>query len=71
MILVRVKEGVLRKGAKIQMMSTKETYTVDHMGVFSPKKEPVDVLYPGEVGFITAEAKAASRLALKEFPAER
>lgn len=64
MILVRVKEGVLRKGAKIQMMSTKETYTVDHMGVFAPKKEPVDVLYPGEVGFITAGMKYVADLSV-------
>jgi GTP-binding protein LepA len=64
MILVRVKEGVLRKGAKIQMMSTKETYTIDHMGVFSPKKEPVDVLYPGEVGFITAGMKYVADLSV-------
>ncbi|MDP3936364.1 MAG: translation elongation factor 4 [Alphaproteobacteria bacterium] len=64
MILVRVKEGVLRKGAKIQMMSTKETYTVDQMGVFSPKKEPVDVLYPGEVGFITAGMKYVADLSV-------
>ena len=64
MILVRVKEGVLRKGAKIQMMSTKETYTIDHMGVFAPKKEHVDVLYPGEVGFITAGMKYVADLSV-------
>lgn len=62
MILVRVKEGVLRKGSKIQMMSTKETYTVEQMGVFTPKKENVDVLYPGEVGFITAGIKYVADL---------
>lgn len=64
MILVRVKEGVLRKGSKIQMMSTKETYNVDQMGVFSPKKESVDVLYPGEVGFITAGMKYVADLSV-------
>jgi GTP-binding protein LepA len=64
MILVRVKEGTLRKGAKIQMMSTKETYTVEQMGVFTPKKEPVDTLYPGEVGYITAGIKYVADLSV-------
>ncbi len=64
MILVRVKEGVMRKGAKIQMMSTKETYTVEQMGIFSPKKEPVDALHPGEVGYITAGIKYVADLSV-------
>jgi GTP-binding protein LepA len=64
MILVRVKEGVMRKGAKIQMMSTKETYTVEQMGIFTPKKEPVDALYPGEVGYITAGIKYVADLSV-------
>lgn len=64
MILVRVKEGVMRKGTKIQMMSTKETYTVEQMGVFTPKKEAVDVLYPGEVGYITAGIKYVADLSV-------
>ncbi len=62
MILVRVKEGVLKKGSKIQMMATKETYTVERMGVFTPAKESIDVLYPGEVGFITAGIKYVADL---------
>jgi GTP-binding protein LepA len=56
-ILVRVFEGVLRKGMKIRMMGTKATYEVDRCGYFLPKKHLVDQLTPGEVGFITAGIK--------------
>lgn len=62
MILVRVKEGVLKKGSKIQMMSTKNTYSVEQMGIFSPKKEPISELRPGEVGYITAGIKYVADL---------
>jgi GTP-binding protein LepA len=57
MILVRVKEGVLRKGAKIRMMAAGATYEVDRVGVFTPKHVMVNELLPGEVGFITASIK--------------
>lgn len=57
MILVRVKNGVLSKGSKIRMMSTKATYDVDRVGYFTPKQVMVDKLYPGEMGFITASIK--------------
>ncbi len=60
MILVRVKDGVLRKSAKIRMMGTGATYEVDRVGVFAPKQVMVDALYPGEVGFITASIKAVA-----------
>lgn len=57
MILVRVKNGILSKGTKIRMMSTKATYDVDRVGYFTPKQVMVDKLYPGEIGFITASIK--------------
>lgn len=57
MILVRVKEGILRKGAKIRMMSTGASYEVDRVGVFTPKHVMMNELTPGEVGFITASIK--------------
>jgi len=60
MILVRVKDGVLKKGAKIRMMAAGVTYDVDRVGVFAPKQVMVDALYPGEVGFITASIKAVA-----------
>ena len=55
--LLRVREGTLKKGAKIQMMGTRATHQVDRVGVFTPKPLLVDELGPGEVGFITASIK--------------
>ncbi|MBM3482119.1 MAG: elongation factor 4 [Alphaproteobacteria bacterium] len=56
-ILVRVKDGVLKKGLAIRMMSTGALHQVEQVGVFTPKKQSVDSLSPGEIGFITAAIK--------------
>ncbi len=56
-VLVRVMDGVLKKGMGITMMGTDANYTVDKVGVFRPKKFDVTELAPGEVGFITAAIK--------------
>lgn len=57
MILVRIKEGILTRGAKIRMMATGGSYEVERVGFFTPKKEMTDKLLPGEIGFITASIK--------------
>lgn len=57
-ILVRIKDGILRKKQNIRMMSSGLSYTIDKIGVFTPKMKDVDALYPGEVGFITASIKS-------------
>ncbi|RED45027.1 translation elongation factor 4 [Aestuariispira insulae] len=57
-ILVRVVEGTLKKGAKVRMMSTGRTHDVDRVGVFTPKHVMVNELGPGEMGFITASIKS-------------
>lgn len=57
-ILVRVKDGVLRKKQNIRMMSHGADYIIDKIGIFTPKMKDVDALYPGEVGFITASIKS-------------
>ncbi|MBI1275601.1 elongation factor 4 [bacterium] len=57
MILVRIVDGVLKKGAKIRMMSNGSTYQVERVGAFTPKKELIDELKTGEMGFITAAIK--------------
>lgn len=57
-ILVRVKDGVLRKKQNIRMMSHGTDYIIDKIGVFTPKMKDTDALYPGEVGFITASIKS-------------
>lgn len=59
-ILVRIIDGVLRRGMTIRMMSTGAVYTVDTVGIFTPKKVPVTELNPGEVGYITAAIRQAS-----------
>ena len=56
-VLVRIIDGVLKKGMKIKMMSTKAVYPLDRVGVFSPKMMNIDELGPGELGFITASIK--------------
>ncbi|MEN3953311.1 translation elongation factor 4 [Iodidimonas sp. SYSU 1G8] len=57
MILVRVVDGVLKKGQQIRMMAAKTTHTVERVGVFTPKPESIDELGPGEMGFINAAIK--------------
>ena len=59
-ILVRVHDGVIRKKQQIRMMSNNMTYQIDKVGIFTPKMQDVDALYPGEVGFITASIKSVS-----------
>lgn len=59
-ILVRIKDGVLRKKQVIRMMSNNAVYTVDRIGVFTPKMQDVEELGAGEVGFITASIKSVS-----------
>ncbi len=57
-ILVRLKDGVLRKKQNIRMMSHGTDYIIDKIGIFTPKMKDTDALYPGEVGFITASIKS-------------
>ena len=59
-ILVRIHDGVLKKKQQIRMMSNNMTYQIDKVGIFTPKMQDVDALYPGEVGFITASIKSVS-----------
>lgn len=56
-ILVRVKDGVLKKGMKIRMMAYGTTHDVEKVGIFTPKMKDVDSLSAGEIGFITAGIK--------------
>ena len=56
-VLIRVIDGVLKKGERIRMMSTNAVYPVDRIGVFRPQMEAIDELGPGEIGFLTASIK--------------
>ena len=55
--LVRIKNGVLRKGDKIKVMSTRQAYNVDRLGIFTPKQEDTTVLECGEVGWVVCAIK--------------
>jgi len=55
--MVRVVDGTLRAGEKILFMSSRRTYTVDELGIFTPKPGPVGHLSVGEVGFFYAGIK--------------
>jgi GTP-binding protein LepA len=55
--LVRVKDGVLKKGLRIRMMAAAASYDLDKVGVFRPKATDVAELGPGEIGFIIAGIK--------------
>ncbi|MGV6801076.1 MAG: translation elongation factor 4 [bacterium] len=56
-VLVRIIDGELKKGMKIRMMAAEANYTIDQVGVFTPKRVNVDQLGPGEIGFFTASIK--------------
>ena len=56
-VLVRVIDGVLRKGQTIRMMGTGARYPVERAGYFTPKMVQADEIGPGEFGFITASIK--------------
>ena len=55
--LVRIKNGVLRKGDKIKVMSTGQAYNVDRLGIFTPKQVDTTVLNCGEVGWVVCAIK--------------
>ena len=56
-VLVRVIDGHLSKGDRIRMMATNAVYPVDRIGVFRPQMDNIDMLGPGEMGFLTASIK--------------
>src|SRR5437764_539916 len=56
-ILVRLIDGVLSKGAQVRFMAAGTSHLVDRVGCFRPKIEQLSELGPGEIGFITAQIK--------------
>ncbi len=56
-ILVRIFDGTLKKGDKIQLMSTNASFEALKIGVFAPAMIEVSELAAGEVGFIIAGIK--------------
>ena len=56
-VLVRIMDGQLRKNDRIRFMQNGTVHHVDKIGVFRPKMTDIDVLGPGEIGFLTASIK--------------
>ena len=56
-MLVRVVDGFIARGERIQMMATQASYLADNLGVFTPTNVPRDILKAGEVGYIIAGIK--------------
>ena len=55
--LVRIVDGKLKIGDKIRVMSSSRDFVVDQLGVFTPKRNPKNLLLTGEVGYIVAGIK--------------
>ncbi|AKM10494.1 translation elongation factor 4 [Croceicoccus naphthovorans] len=56
-ILVRVIDGVIKKGLNVKFMQGGTDHLIDRVGCFSPKRTELAELGPGEIGFITAQIK--------------
>jgi len=56
-MLVRVVDGRLARGDRIQLMASAATYDADQLGVFTPANQPRDSLEAGEVGYVIAGIK--------------
>ncbi len=59
-ILVRIKDGHIKKGQKIRMMARGSVHHVEQVGVFTPKMVPAETMGPGEMGYITAAIKTVA-----------
>lgn len=55
--LVRVKNGTIRIGEKICVMSSGKNYVADEIGIFTPKRKSTNILHTGEVGYVIAGIK--------------
>lgn len=65
-ILIRVMNGVIRKGMKIMMMSSSSQHEVQEVGIFNPRQAQVDELSCGEVGYITCNIRDAKEISVGE-----
>ena len=59
-VLFRIIDGTIRKGTKIKFFNTGREYLVETIGVTRPRPTPIEVLGPGEVGFLTASIKTVA-----------
>ena len=59
-VMVRIIDGVLRKGQKVRFMATGRDYEVTELGIYTPHVKALKELGPGEVGFFAAAIKSVS-----------
>lgn len=57
---VRVVSGQVKRGMRVRLFATDETYEVKEVGVFTPKMQRMDTLETGDVGYIIANMKSAA-----------
>ena len=55
--LIRIFEGTISVGDKIKIMSTGQSFIVNDIGVYTPKKKEKKTLTSGEVGYLIAGVK--------------
>jgi len=60
MILVRIQDGILKRGMKIKLMSSGQIHQIDHVGKFLPKATKTEKLEPGDIGYFTASVKTVA-----------
>lgn len=76
MVYIRVISGEVKKGSLIKMMATNRQFDVLEVGIFTPKERPVDILRPGEVGYMvaniknTSDVKIGDTVTLQKYPSE-
>jgi len=76
MVYLRLLSGEIKKGALIKMMATQKTFEVLEVGTFTPKARPVELLQPGEVGYMigniknTSDVKIGDTITLQKYPAK-
>ena len=61
-ILVRLMDGVLKKGDRIKFLSTQVVYEISELGVFTPRPRSLSTLSAGEVGYIIGNIKNISEV---------
>ena len=61
-ILIKIIDGIMKKGDKIKFLSNSTEYEINEVGVNTPKPTPLDSLEAGEVGYIIASIKNISEV---------
>jgi GTP-binding protein LepA len=56
-VMVRIMDGVMKKGDRVRMMQTNAVYGIDKLAVLKPQMVDIPELGPGEIGIFTASIK--------------